>query len=469
MKFKLMILLTIAAAVFAWGCKVTSSDIEKWKKTQKGPEKLAAVMLDDRYSTQMRAEAAWALAEIEQWDKYDKALKAVDGSARGRIVEVLVPILTDGIREGNAPPSPPIASQVSAKDALFVVLPHASGAEKTKAEEALVEWCVSDFNGRFFAGRYSIEVMLLGIGEPAGTAVAGLLKPEFLAYDKVSEILLKIGSGEARELAGKNIVEIAKARPQGRVEEPLLVAMGRMGGKDVREYLLSLGSSLKVPARVQRGAMMAYLQFDLCSKDDAEALFKLAEDASQDYMARNFAYDAIVCTKEKSFVPRIYKLLHEVGADKDKFRGVGVDEIMKLGGPEAIPGVVEEVASEKDPWEEFEDLRDFVMVRFTQDDKGKPLEGDAKRGTLESLRTLVESKEAVARAIAIFTLGLMGEKSDLDLLKKAMGDGAKLTEWKSKEGEIVGAGGSIQKIEAMNFEKVRDVAGWAAREIEKRQ
>ena len=469
MKLKLMILLTIATAIAAWGCKVTSSDIEKWKKTQKGPDKLAAVLLDDRYSAQMRAEAAWALAEIGNWDKYDKALKAIDSSARGKVVEVLVPILTDGIREGNAPPSPPIASQVSAKDALFVVLPYTSGAEKTKADEALVEWCVSDFNGRFFAGRYSVEVMLLGIGEPAGTAVAGLLEPKFLAYDKVSEIIQKIGSEEARKLAGKNLVMVAQARPKGRVEEPLLVAMGRMGGKEAREYLLELGSSLKVPARVQRGAMMAYLQFDLCHKDDAEQLFKLAEDVDQDYMARNFAYDAIVCTKEKSFVPRIYKLLHEVGADKDKFRGVGVDEIMKLGGPEALPGVVEELASESDPWEEFENLRDFVMVRFTQDDKGKPLEGDAKRVTLESLRTLVESKEAVARAIAIFTLGLIGEKSDLDLLKKAMSDGAKLKEWKSKEGEIIGAGGSIQKIDAMNFEKVRDVASWAAKEIEKRQ
>ncbi len=461
-KYSLLLSVVLLAA-----CNVTSKDIETWKTTQKGPDKLAAVLLDDRYSPELRAEAALALAEIGQWDKYDKAMEAVEAESRRGVVNVLVPMLIENIHSGNAPPSPPTSSQVAAKDALRTVLQYAEGNVKSRVEDTLVEWCVADFNHRFFAGRYSIEVVLESVGEPAGDKLAEALKPDFLAYDKVTEILTRIGNKEAKAKAGKNLVAIAKTR-EGKVEEALLVALGRMGGSDVRTFLLELGSSLKIPARVQRGALMSYLQFNLCHKDDLDKLFVIAEDDKQDYMSRNFAYDAIVCTGDKTKVPRLFRLLHEMGADKDNFRGVGVDEILKLGGPDTIPDIVREIASEKDPWEKFENLRDFVMVRFTWDNEGKALNPEDRAKVLEKIRPLVSAKEAVARGIAIFTLGLIGDPSDVDLLKKYTGDGGKIGEWKSKEGEVIGEGGKIVQYEAMNFTKVGDVAKWAIDAIGKR-
>jgi hypothetical protein len=456
------------AVIFLFAaCNVTSQDIESWKSTQKGPDKLAAVLLDDRYTPSLRAEAAKALAEIGQWDKYDKAIEAVDAEPRKAVIEELVPMLIEAIQSGNAPPSPPTAEQVAAKDGLFTTLKYAEGDVKSQVDRTLVEWCVADFNHRFFAGRYSIEVVLEGVGEAAGDQLAEALKPDFLAYDKVTEILTKIGSKESREKAGKNLVAIAKTR-EGKVEEALLVALGRMGGPDVREFLLDLGANLKIPARVQRGALMSYLQFNLCHKDDLDRLLAIAEDDKQDYMSRNFAYDAIVCTGEKSKVPRLLKLLHEVGADKDNFQNVGVDEILKLEKPETIPDIVREITAEKDPWEKFENLRDFVMVRFTWDNEGKALGPEDSKVVLEKIRPLVSAKEAVARGIAIFTLGLMGDESDIALLKKYTGDGGKLGEWKSKEGEIIGAGGKIIQYEDMNFTRVGEVAKWAIGAIEKR-
>lgn len=458
--FLLAIFLSVA-------CNVTSNDIETWKSTQKGPDKLAAVLLDDRYPPALRAEAAIALADIGQWDKYDKALDAIEADSRKKVIDELAPMLVEDIKSGNAPPSPPTAAQVAAKDGLFTVLKYADGDVKSLVEKTLVEWCVADFNHRFFAGRYSIEVVLQGVGEPAGDQLAEALKPDFLAYDKVTEILSKIGGKESKEKAGKNLVAIARTR-EGKVEEALLVALGRMGGSEVRTFLLELGASLKIPARVQRGALMSYLQFNLCHRDDMDRLFAIAEDDKQDYMSRNFAYDAIVCTGDNSQVPRLYRLLHEVGADKDNFRGVGVDEILKLGGPDTIPDIVKEIAAEKDPWEKFENLRDFVMVRFTWDNEGKALGPEDRMKVLEKIRPLAASKEAVARGIAIFTLGLMGDESDIDLLKKYAGDGGKLGEWKSKEGEILGEGGKIIQYDAMNFTKVGDVARWAMETIKKR-
>jgi hypothetical protein len=467
MKTRMILVFLIAIGMVFGGCTVTSSDIQKWKTTQKGPEKLAAVLLDDKYAPQLRAEAAWSLASIGEWDKYDKALKVIEPPGRGRVIDALVPVLVKAVEEGNAPPSPPTADQVAAKDALFVVMPMAEGAAKTRAEDVLVEWCVLDFNNRFFAGRYSVEVVLTEIGPRAADGLVATLKPGFLAYDKVTELLAKIGSKEAKEEAGKKLVAVARTR-EGRVEEALLVALGRMGGQEVRELLLELGANLKIPARVQRGGLMAYLQFKLCDKEDLGKLFAIAEDSKQDYMSRNFAYDAIVCAGDKTRVPRIYKLLHEVGKDKDRFRGVGVDEILKLGGPETIPAIVGEIGAEKDPWESFEDLRDFVMLRFTQDDDGKPLEDEGRKKVLEQIRPLVKSKETLSRAIAVFTLGLIGESSDAGMLKRCVSDGGKLKDWKAKEGEIMIGGGQILTMEAMDFAKVGDVATWAIQQIGKR-
>ena len=45
-------------------CSVTPANIEQWKTTQKGPDKLAAVLLDDKYTPEIRGRAAIALAEV---------------------------------------------------------------------------------------------------------------------------------------------------------------------------------------------------------------------------------------------------------------------------------------------------------------------------------------------------------------------------------------------------------------------
>jgi len=458
-------ILTVFTTILA--CTVTSKDIETWKKTQKGPDKLAAVLLDTKYTPRLRAEAAWALASIEDWNKFDKAFKVLEPSSRASVIEQLVPLLVNAIKEGNKPPSPPTAEQVAAKDALYVVLPLAPQSVKPQIEDALVQWCVEDFNGRFFAGRYSVEVVLMNVGPKAASGLVQTLVPGFLAYDKVTEILSKIASVDVKEEAGKRLILMARER-QGKVEEPLLVAMARMGGREVRQFLLELGANLKIPARVQRGGLIAYLQYKLCNKEDMDKLFAIAEDPQQDYMSRNFAYDAIVCIGDKSVVPRLLKLIHETGKDKDKFRGVGVDEIMKLAGPEAIPAILKEIASEKDPWENFEDLRDFVMLRFTQDNDGKPLDENGRKKVLEQLRPLLGAKESISRGIAIFTLGLIGEEEDYEKVKKFISDGGKLKDWKAKEGEIMIGEGKIIKVDAVDFKTVGDVAKWSLTQLEKR-
>jgi len=445
-------------------CSVTPADLEKWKTTQKGPEKLAAVLLDDKYDADIRAQAAVAMADvgdIQQWDRLDKAFKVIPEPQRSQVIDAMVPHLTKMIREGTEPPSPPLRTQVAAKDLLHLVLPYSAGASRTQIEDLLIEWSVADFNQRFYIGRKSIDVLIQDVGQRASEALVELLTPDCEIYDKVTEYLDRIAPEDLQHKAGANLVERAKKRMadySGKIDQSLLVSLGRMGGPEVRAFLLDLAMKPDLPAQTHRGGMMAYLQFEMQSKDDMEKLFTIAEDTKIDQSVRNWAYDAIVLIGDKEQKTRIVKLLHTTGGDRDRFRGVGVDELLRLLGLEGIPFILEELTLEEEPWEDWLDLRDYVPVRFTQDRDGKTISGADSAKALEQLRPFLTHKQPFARGVAAYAIGLVGDASDLKKLESMKKDGGKLEGWKFAKGEEV----------VENFPTVGSVAGWAVGKIKER-
>jgi HEAT repeat protein len=439
------------------GCKVTPEELEKWKGTQKGPDKLVAVLLDDKYEPSLRAQAAVALADIDEpvhWETLEKAFKVIPEPQRTEVLEAMVPLLATMLHDGNEPPSPPLKSQVAAKDMAHLILAYTKGDTRTATEDLLIEWSIGDFNQRFFMGRRSIDVIIEDVGPRAAEALLGLLGPGSIVYDKVSEYLDKLASEEVQYKAGTLLVELAKERIkawEGRVDEALLVALGRMGGPDVRDYLLDLAADPSVTQGTQRAAMMAYLQFNLAHKDSIEKLYIVAENTSQGPSTRNWAYDAIVSLGDKEQKTRVAKLLHDTGPEKDKYRGVGVDELLRLLGSEGIPFIMEELILEEDPWADWLDLRDYVPVRFGQDFEGKPLTGEEQKKAREAIRPFLEHKEPFARGIACYTLGLIGDQSDLAKLEQLKKDKGKLNGWRFAQGEEV----------LEDFPTVGSVAEWA--------
>ncbi len=454
----------IALVTLVSGCSVKPEDLEKWKTTQKGPDKLAAVLLDDKYDADLRARSAVALAEVgefAQWDVLEKAFKVIEEPQRSAIIDAMVPYLDKLMKEGTEPPSPPLQSQVSGKDLAHLVYPYSQGESKTRIEDLLIAWCVADFNQRFFIGRKSIDIIVMDVGERAAGPMVELLGPDSEVYDKVTEYLDKMAPEEIQHKAGTKLIERARQRMKnynGKIDQSLLVSLGRMGGADVRAFLLENAGKADLPPQTSRGSMMAYLQFELWHKDDVETLFAIAESTDQDYSVRNWSYDAIVAIGDKGNKERIGKLLHttaESGVDKDRFRGVGVDELLKLLGTEGIPYIIEEVVAEEDPWEDWLDLRDYVPVRLVQGKDGKLLTGAERKKALEQLRPFLDHKEAVARGLAAYAIGLVGEKSDIEKLESLKKDKAKLDDWKFTQGEEV----------VEHFPTVGSVAEWAVNKI----
>ena len=66
LRYASMLAIVVALVGPISGCKVTSDDIQHWRRTVKGPNKLKAVLRSSTYETSLRTEAALALVDIER-------------------------------------------------------------------------------------------------------------------------------------------------------------------------------------------------------------------------------------------------------------------------------------------------------------------------------------------------------------------------------------------------------------------
>ena len=82
-------LLVSALSLALGAARSASEDIEYWKGTVKGPGKIIAVMLADKYPMELRTQAALALVDMERTDRdgtaeLQQALQRLDDSERAR-------------------------------------------------------------------------------------------------------------------------------------------------------------------------------------------------------------------------------------------------------------------------------------------------------------------------------------------------------------------------------------------------
>ncbi|MEM1415989.1 MAG: hypothetical protein AAGH15_13870 [Myxococcota bacterium] len=222
---------TLIAVLAASGCKVTPEDISYWKRTVKGPGKIVAVILSDKYPIELRTQASLALVEMERSDvegvdlmkRALDQLRASNAEDMQRIVAGMVPGLIEQMRGTsdatasgeNAPPPP---AQVRAKDAAYIlVLIGASGEAKEQLINAVVGWYATDFAQRSLAGNYSAEQVVRSLGSEADRQVAARQLVEAMtpripqqAMIKISELLGQIGNDDTKKVAGETLVRVER-------------------------------------------------------------------------------------------------------------------------------------------------------------------------------------------------------------------------------------------------------------------
>ena len=214
------IALALCVGVFFASCRISSEDLDTWKGTVKGPGKILAVMLANKYDIGLRQHAAWTLIDMERQDfdglaELQRAIQRLDEETRKQIIQGLLPLLEKRLKEKTDPkdedPSMGAAPyQVRAKDAAFMLAGFADREARAQLTEAIIHWYVEDFERRSLAGNFSAEQVVRGLGAPAAGVLVGALSTRLpqQALIKLSELIGQLGNPEAKKKAGQRLVQI---------------------------------------------------------------------------------------------------------------------------------------------------------------------------------------------------------------------------------------------------------------------
>jgi hypothetical protein len=256
--------LSVLTAVAAIGCKVGADDVDTWKGTVKGPGKMVAVMMADKYDLDLRGYAALALVDMERHDvdgvaELLNALQRVDGKTREQLIAKLTPGLVKlmnapaeapaaGAAPGAADTQGPPARQIRAKDAAFALIPHAALDSRKALTEAVMRWYTVDFNGRNLSGNYSAEQVVRALGSPAASTLVDALHAQLpqQALVKLAELIGQLGDPATKQRAAQKLVAIEAEMYAAPFVEWLK-----------KQIVDQLGAAAtKDPARVEKAALL---------------------------------------------------------------------------------------------------------------------------------------------------------------------------------------------------------------------
>jgi HEAT repeat protein len=290
--------------------KASSDNIQLWKTTQKGPEKLRETLADHSVTPRLRAEAAVALVDIGQAETVDTIFQTLKPEDREEIARSLAPLYEVALKN----PSPDKA--LEARDGLYSLRQFVTPDEQKSIDAALLPAIEADLKvGKLRQGRHSVDKMLTAIGPDAAVMLARVLAEPDAAYPQAADLLGKLGDAEAREKGGAALVARAANRPAGaaKKKEPegtIYKALGAVGGPSAVKFL------------------------------EEKALGPNKDDAS-------FAVRALQERRDPAVLPFALKVAADPRADKivrDEMFGV----IETIGGLEAMRGLLGIISSDKE-------------------------------------------------------------------------------------------------------------------------
>lgn len=392
----------LAGAPLLAGCNKPSSDnIQLWKTTQKGPERLREAVADKGVQPRLRAEAAAALVDIGQSEEVDTLLAKMSAEERAEITKTLQPIYEVAMKD----PSP--EKSLTYRDALFSLRQYATPDDQKRIDAALLPVLEADLKiGKLRQGRHSLDKMITAIGTDAAAMLARVMGEPAAAFPQAAELLAKVGDDDAREKGGAALVSRAKAAKGADkgTPAPLLKAMGSVGGPSAIKYLQE---------RITTGG----------KEEAANAVRALSE------------------RRDPRVLPFALKVAGDPKADKlvrDEMFGV----IENIGGLEAQKGLLGIISSDR---EEMVRYRAFESVLTASKGEGLipaleafPATATYKKVDVDDLLVklieklgaparpmlvkALESRSPLARITAVMALEHVGKASDAPALQKLSGD-----------------------------------------------
>jgi hypothetical protein len=423
------------ALLLAGACEVTPQDLETWKGTQRGPGKIVAVLIADKYPIPLRTQAAIALFEMNRSDT--NAMQELQG-ALGQIAPVERAQIVSGmvvrVREVLlASAERPTDLAVRAKDAGYVIYGYTAGADQLVLQRALLDWVLADFNGRYLLGVNNTEKIVRGLGAPAAAALVAGITPAELAVEKICQLVMELGDPATKLAASAKLVETARAQaatPNG-ITEYVFLAMKAVGGRPIVDYILELASQ-DPPTEAQAASHHSASQLlglaaleGHVGPQDADKLCDVALNGRLDLRVRDQAFDRIDNLKNPTSVARLWPLLDR---DDKRLRWRAGELIMSIGGAATVPELFRKLPSGRNT----EYLPEEIGGYGDRISEMNPV-------PLDAVRTSLTAESWVARLIAVQVIGRRGGRQDMPTLQQLTADNTRIT------GEGWDAGATVGK------------------------
>ena len=221
------------------GCRVADTDVKRWETTQRGPYKLVAVVTHDKYSWELRTEAALSLIRMaprggvrqgisylidkykdEEGEPREGALNQLPEEARRQVVDRMAPVLITELQppppphtpEGRLPPDPTIPF----KDAAFAMLIHEPplvSNEKTRTDlkAALTKWAATGFEDRIENGaqQFGLEQMMRYLGPESVKTLPGIINENASRIDRVAGLINDVADEPTKLKASEALRDLA--------------------------------------------------------------------------------------------------------------------------------------------------------------------------------------------------------------------------------------------------------------------
>jgi hypothetical protein len=355
----------LAAAAIATtvlpGCAVSEKDVHRWETTERGPDKLVAVVTHDKYAFPLRTEAALSLVRMKPrggkrvgLDAFVPALAGLGEEPRKKIVSGMTPELVKQIGQpaparnpdGTIPPDPSIPY----KDAAFALLSHepplVTDDDKAALTTALVAWVQTSFEERIenTAQGFGVEQMMRFFGAPAVKDLPKYITESSMKLDRIAGLVADLGDAPTKQKASEALVTLAKEidssawrdkqtalvdtankKAGNKVTEDQLKkqvltfqdqeltkvfsAMKRVGGRPVIDYCLGYAGQ-KDASEDRRKAALAALEgrVDKTAKADIDKLFAIAKDDATPDSVRDLAFNRLGELPKEQVLPKLYSL-----------------------------------------------------------------------------------------------------------------------------------------------------------------
>lgn len=371
-----------SSALGAAGCRVDDDDVHRWESTARGPDKLTAVLLHDKYDVPLRVEAALSLVRMKPRQgrrvgigMMVDTLAEVAPDMRQAIVASLVPAIIEELKRPPpvaqaGQPSPPDGS-FPFKDAAYAMLTleRAKIIEEDKLRDdlkaALIDWAMADFEHRLEnrSQAYGMEQLLRSIGPASVAGLPKLMTRDTKRLDPMATLVAEIGDAPTKEAGSKALVEIARyvastewvkiktpevqaanaaskltpnekqleAQLQQYQEEELFRVFGAMkkvGGRPTVEWLLTYAADKNQSEKRRQGALAALEgKLDKTNAQDASRILAIAAAPDAPDVVLDQAFRRVSELPRELVIDKLYELFK---TDKWKIRRAAAATALRM-------------------------------------------------------------------------------------------------------------------------------------------